>query len=107
MPQHSDDGESSPRTAFSEVADVNLAFDVDALTLTLDDLVPDDGAELVVVAPDNTKVNLVADQTVIATGQVEHHITASGIDVSGFFYITFSTGVTLYYTGDLSVSVVG
>lgn len=73
------------------------------LTLALEDLMPDAGDEVVLSAPDGSPVVLTADDTVVASGTAEGHVTAAGIDVSGLAYVEFSSGLKLYYEGDLSL----
>jgi hypothetical protein len=40
---------------------------------------------------------------VTADGRVQKHVTAAGEDVSGFNYVTFANGVTLYYPDGLDL----
>ena len=38
-----------------------------------------------------------------ARGQAEQHVTASGDDVTGFNYVTFDNGMTLYFEESLDL----
>ena len=48
-------------------------------------------------------VALRTQATVKGEGRVQKHVTASGEDVSGFNYVTFDNGVTLYYPEGLEL----
>lgn len=76
---------------------------IEPLTLALEDLMPDDGDEIVLSAPDGSPVVLTVGESVINTGTAEGHVTAAGIDVSGLSFVEFSSGLKLYYEGDLSL----
>ena len=76
------------------------------LTLSLEDLMPDEGDEIVLSAPDGSPVVLTADDTVVNSGIADGHTTAAGIDVSGLSFVEFSSGLKLYYEGDLSLDSV-
>ena len=74
--------------------------------LALADLVADaNGA--VVFCNDSGFRNLAirTDSQVVANGQAEAHVTAAGEDVSGFQYLTFDNGLTLFYEEGLHVIV--
>ena len=74
--------------------------------LALADLVADaNGA--VVFCNDSGFRNLAirTDSKVVANGQAEAHVTAAGEDVSGFQYLTFDNGLTLFYEEGLHVFV--
>jgi hypothetical protein len=45
------------------------------------------------------------DSQIIANGQAEAHVTAAGEDVSGFQYVTFDNGLTLFYEEGLHLIV--
>ena len=74
--------------------------------LDLADLVADaNGA--VVFCNDSGFRNLAirTDSKVVANGQAEAHVTAAGEDVSGFQYLTFDNGLTLFYEEGLHLIV--
>lgn len=82
--------------------------DDDLLTLRLDDLIQDDNGEVVLFNDSGLRALAVAtDAGVVAEGASGHHVTAAGEDVSGFQYVTFDNGLTLYYQGGLEVVVRG
>ena len=84
----------------------SVGASTEPLTLALEDLVPDDGDEVVLSAPDGSPVVLTAGETVVSSGTAEGHVTAAGIDVSGLSFVEFSGGLKLYYEGDLSLDSV-
>ena len=66
--------------------------------LALADLVSDTNGEVVLFNDSGFRtVAIRAETAVIADGRAQTHVTASGEDVSGFNYVTFDNGVTLYY----------
>lgn len=80
----------------------------DLPTLRLDDLIQDDNGEVVLFNDSGLRALAVAtDAGIVAEGSSGHHVTAAGEDVSGFHYVTFATGLTLYYQDGLEVIVRG
>ena len=78
----------------------------DLLTLRLGDLMQDDNGEVVLFNDSGMRAMAVAtDAHVVAEGASAHHVTAAGEDVSGFRYVTFDNGLTLYYQDGLEVIV--
>ncbi len=78
----------------------------DLLTLRLGDLMQDDNGEVVLFNDSGLRAMAVAtDAHVVSEGASEHHVTAAGEDVSGFRYVTFDNGLTLYYQDGLEVIV--
>jgi hypothetical protein len=72
--------------------------------LALADLVSDANGEVVLFNDSGFRtVAIRADAVVIADGRAQNHVTASGEDVSGFNYVTFDNGVTLYYPEGLDL----
>ena len=47
---------------------------------------------------------VLADQPVVASGVAESHVTAAGVDVTGYCFYAFQSGVTLYSPVDLHLS---
>jgi hypothetical protein len=81
----------------SGVAEVELA---------LADLVGDANGEIVVLNDSGFRTMAIrAAAAVTAEGSVQKYVTASGEDVSGFNYLTFDNGVTLYYPDGLDLIV--
>jgi hypothetical protein len=77
----------------------------DLLVLSLSDLLPGNHGELVLFSGDNAPVNLLAADAVVSQGVAENHITADGIDVTGLSFLSFATGITVYFPTDLSLTV--
>jgi hypothetical protein len=73
------------------------------LTLHLADLLPDAEGELVLFADPAQQVTLFAEAPLTAQGVADPHVTASGYDVTGLTFLSFANGVTLYYSGALSL----
>jgi hypothetical protein len=74
--------------------------------LAVADLVADANGEVVIFNDSGFRtLALHADSGVVESGRVATHVTAGGEDVSGFNYITFANGMTVYYPEGLDVSV--
>jgi hypothetical protein len=74
--------------------------------LALADLVSDAKGEVVVFNDSGFRTMAIRTAAaVIAEGRVQKHVTTSGEDVSGFNYVTFDNGVTLYYPEGLDMTV--
>ena len=72
--------------------------------LALADLMADANGEVVVLNDSGFRTMAIrAEAGVTAEGRVQSHMTASGEDVSGFSYVTFDNGVTLYYPDGLNL----
>jgi uncharacterized protein (DUF362 family) len=72
--------------------------------LALADLVSDANGEVVVFNDSGFRTMAIrTEAAVTAEGRVQRHVTASGEDVSGFNYVTFDNGVTLYYPDGLDL----
>ena len=72
--------------------------------LTLSDLVADANGEVVIFNDSGFRtVSIRAGAAVVAEGEAGKHVTASGEDVSGFKYVTFDNGVTLYFPEGLDL----
>jgi hypothetical protein len=72
--------------------------------LALADLVSDANGEVVVFNDSGFRTMAIrTEAAVTADGRVQRHVTASGDDVSGFNYVTFDNGVTLYYPDGLDL----
>jgi hypothetical protein len=89
------------RTVVSEEMAVQ---EVDKLVLAIEDLLPDTQGEVVLFA-DALPVDLIAHDVVAAQGVAAPHVTASGIDVTGLNYLSFMSGLTVYYSPDLPLTV--
>lgn len=69
--------------------------DDDGLILSLADLLPDENGEVVITSGE-LAVTLVSDRAVQESGLAGVHHTAAGIDVSGFGYVAFAGGPTVF-----------
>jgi len=67
------------------------------LTFSLQELLPDDGGEVVIENGTGTDVTVLTDDPVTARGIERDHITRAGHDVSGFAYCRFGGGITVFY----------
>lgn len=67
------------------------------LSLSLADLIPDAHNEIVILDGSGGSLAVVTGDTVASHGVSGEHVTASGLDVSGFAYCTFEGGVTVFY----------
>lgn len=65
------------------------------LSLDLNELLAGDTGEVVLASDD--QMSLRSSSFVNEAGIVEQHVTAEGQDVSGFAFMSFDTGVTVYY----------
>jgi hypothetical protein len=79
----------------------------DQVVLTLSELLRDENGEIVLFNDSGfRRVVLEADVRPLARGEAEPHVTAGGVDVSGYHYIAFENGTTLYYPLGLDLEVV-
>ncbi len=80
---------SSPPEAAAADAEVELA---------LADLVGDANGEIVFFNDSGFRsLAIRTDRLVVADGQAGAHVTAAGDDVSGFQFVRFDNGLTLYF----------
>lgn len=76
--------------------------------LALSDLVGDRNGEVVFFNDSGLRrLSIATDATVVADGRAGSHCTAAGEDVSGFSFLSFDNGLTLYYQPGLDVVVRG
>ena len=102
----SDDERSLAAPPAGQLVGADVAAPAAEVELALADLVADaNGA--VVFCNDSGFRNLAirTDSKVVANGQAEAHVTAAGEDVSGFQYLTFDNGLTLFYEEGLHAFV--
>lgn len=79
----------------------------DAISLSLEDLLPDTGGSIVIEGDGDTlSIQLVTDQSVVEHGVVDQLVTAAGEDVSGHAFFAFSDGLTVYYPSEVQLSIV-
>ncbi|HWL67555.1 MAG TPA: hypothetical protein VNS22_04135 [Geminicoccus sp.] len=83
--------------------------DLDSLPvveLALSDLVQDIGGEVVLYNDSGLRaMGLVAHEAIVGEGEAGPHVTASGADVTGFKFVSFANGLTLYYQDGLDLIV--
>jgi hypothetical protein len=74
--------------------------------LALADLMADANGEVVIFNDSGFRtLSLHSKLAVTADGKVQTHVTAGGEDVSGFHYVTFENGVTVYFQEGLDLIV--
>ena len=72
--------------------------------LTLDDLVSDDNGEIVFFNDGGFQsLSIETNSTVLSSGQAEDHKTTAGDNVSGFNFVRFDNGMTLYFEDGLDL----
>lgn len=92
-----DIGEASGITVPYAPAGLAFAGGEELLALSLEDLIPDPGGDIVIVNDTGQNIAVVTDQSVADAGIAGQHLTDSGFDVSGFAFCTFESGVTVFY----------
>jgi len=76
--------------------------------LAMSDLLADANGEVVFFNDSDLRRLVIAtDAAVVGDGRAGAHRTAAGQDVSGFRFVTFDNGLTLYYQAGLDVVVRG
>jgi hypothetical protein len=76
--------------------------------LALADLVSDDNGEIVFCNDSGFRsLAIHTDSQVVGDGRADAHVTAAGDDVSGFNYLKFDNGLTLFYEEGLELIVLG
>ena len=75
------------------------------VTLSLKELLPDDGSEIVIHNQAGIDVTVLTDETIAERGLAQDHVTRAGYDVSGFAYCRFAGGITVFYPRAFSLCV--
>jgi hypothetical protein len=76
--------------------------------LALANLVSDDNGEIVFCNDSGFRsLAIHTDSQVVGDGRADAHVTAAGDDVSGFNYLKFDNGLTLFYEEGLELIVLG
>jgi hypothetical protein len=104
----SDDERSLAHTARQPLGEpqADAAEPAAEVELAMADLVSDDNGEIVFCNDSGFRsLAIRTDSQIIANGQAEAHVTAAGEDVSGFQYVTFDNGLTLFYEEGLHLIV--
>ena len=89
-------------------ADYAVAGDAadDHIWLSLGDLLPDADGNVVLLADAGlTGVGILTREKVQEFGRVKGRRTAAGMNVSGFHFMSFESGLTLYYPASISLRV--
>ncbi|MCC2664241.1 MAG: hypothetical protein K0R41_3269 [Geminicoccaceae bacterium] len=76
--------------------------------LALADLVSDDSGEIVFCNDSGFRsLAIHTESQIVGDGRAEAHLTAAGDDVSGFNYVKFDNGLTLFFEEGLQLIVLG
>ncbi len=75
----------------------------ETVLLELEDLLPDASGEVVLFAGEELPVNIGTDEPLTEAGIAEAHVTAAGVDVTGLYFYSFESGITLYSPTDLLI----
>jgi hypothetical protein len=75
------------------------------LTLSLKELLPDDGGAVVIDNQTGNETTVLTDDPVTERGIERAHVTRAGYDVSGFAYCRFAGGITVFYPRSHSLCV--
>ncbi len=75
--------------------------------LPLESLAPDCNGEIVLQSQaDLTAIGIATSETVVRSGTMPYrHLTATGLDVSGYRFVRFDSGLTLYYPQRITLTV--
>jgi hypothetical protein len=85
---------------------VGLDEAVERIMLPLRGLQPDANGNVVLLDDaGSTAVGVITREKVTLSGMVDRHVTAGGIDVTGFCFVRFESGVTLYYPVDTDMVI--
>ena len=76
---------------------------IEPLSLGLNDLLPDEAGEVVLLGGTDVPLSIHAVEAVTAEGIADVHITAGGVDVTGLHFYSFESGITLYSPTDLVI----
>jgi len=73
--------------------------------LQMSELLPDESNAVVLSTGDDLRLTLTTEAGIVDRGISDHHVTAAGIDVTGFEYYSLSSGLTLYCPLDSLVTI--
>ena len=79
-------------------------YEEEPLVILLEDLLPDDRGEVVLLTEESVPVSIITEKAVAQSGVAEDHVTASGLDVNGLNFYSFDNGITLYSAHDLLIT---
>ncbi len=100
--------QDGPAGVLSDPADPGLSLaPADAVdlrvTLSLEELLPDDAGEVVLIAAEDVPIDLLSHETMTGAGIAPEHITMGGMEVTGLHYYSFESGLTVYSPVDLLI----
>lgn len=75
------------------------------LTLSLKELLPDAGGDVVIDNRAGTDVTVLTDDPLTGRGVEREHITHAGHNVAGFAYCRFAGGITVFYPRSHSLCI--
>ena len=70
------------------------------LVLRMNELLPDSGGEVVLLDDAGEGFAIVTQDHISGQGVAELHVTASGLDVNGFSFTSFDSGITIFYPSE-------
>jgi len=73
------------------------------VSLTLEELLPDDAGEVVLIAAEDVPIDLLASESMTGAGISPQHVTLGGMEVTGLHYYSFESGLTVYSPVDLLI----
>lgn len=99
-------GRKAARTEATSAGAAPDVADCAEVELSMADLVGDEHGEIVFFNDSGFRtLALQTDCAVVTNGRAGRHVTAGGANVSGFEYVTFDNGLTLYYEEGLDLIV--
>ncbi len=90
------------QAGLDRAAELSDAMDL-SVSLTLEDLLPDDAGEVVLVTADDVPINLLSSETMTEAGIAPEHVTMGGMEVTGLHFYSFESGLTVYSPVDLLI----
>lgn len=76
------------------------------IELRTTDLIGDDNGEIVFFNDSGVRtLGITADTPVVADGRIDAHVTAAGADVTGYRFVTFEDGPTLFFEDGLDLII--
>ena len=73
------------------------------VSLTLEELLPDDAGEVVLIADEDVPIDLLSRENMTEAGIAPEHVTLGGMEVTGLHYYSFESGLTVYSPVDLLI----
>ncbi len=100
--------QDGPATMLVEQADLDRAVESSdtadlRVSLTLEELLPDDAGEVVLIADEDVPIDLLSRESMTEAGIAPEHVTLGGMEVTGLHYYSFESGLTVYSPVDLLI----